>query len=118
MRLSSGRPTGGAASPSASSSSVSCERSARNSIAPTPSARGPPCATSRVRPRRSYPARFGLDPDATWNTRAGEMRMAEEGRINKEFESTQYDQIYYSGGADKVYDLPYQQSGYFPLFQE
>jgi len=38
--------------------------------------------------------------------------------MNKEFESTQYDQIYYSGGADKIYDLPYRQSGYFPLFQE
>src|SRR6266446_1437666 len=61
MRPSSARPTAGAASRWASSSSVSCARSARNSIAPMPSARGPPCATSRARPRLSYPARFGLD---------------------------------------------------------
>src|SRR5213594_4542358 len=62
MRPSSARPTAGAASRWASSSSVSCAPSARNSIASMPSARGPPCATSRARPRRSYPARFGLDP--------------------------------------------------------
>jgi hypothetical protein len=29
-----------------------------------PSARGPPCATSRARRRRSYPARIGLDRPA------------------------------------------------------
>jgi hypothetical protein len=46
------------------SSSVSCGRSARSSTVLTPSACGPPCATSRARPRRSYPARPGLDLQA------------------------------------------------------
>ena len=35
---------------------------ARSSTELTPSAHGPPCVTSRARPRRSYPARLGLDP--------------------------------------------------------
>lgn len=36
----------------------------------------------------------------------------------KEWESAQYDEVYASGGADRIYDLPYRHSGYFPLFDE
>lgn len=38
--------------------------------------------------------------------------------MSKEWESDQYDNVYASGGADKIYDLPYRHSGYFPLFKE
>lgn len=37
---------------------------------------------------------------------------------SKEFASGQYDQIYASGGAELVYELPYQHSGYYPLFKQ
>ena len=36
--------------------------------------------------------------------------------MNQEFQSEQYDQIYADGGAQKIYELPYQNSGYYPLF--
>jgi SAM-dependent methyltransferase len=36
----------------------------------------------------------------------------------KQFDSNQYDQIYASGGAEHIYELPYQHSGYYPLFNE
>lgn len=36
----------------------------------------------------------------------------------KQFESDQYDRIYATGGAEHIYELPYQHSGYFPLFRE
>src|SRR3954471_578666 len=35
----------------------------------------------------------------------------------KEFASEQYDQIYAAGGAERIYDVPYQHSGYYPLFK-
>jgi len=38
--------------------------------------------------------------------------------MSKEYESNQYDQIYAEGGAQKIYELPYRHSGYFPLFRE
>ena len=34
-----------------------------------------------------------------------------------EFKSDQYDAIYAGGGAERIYDLPYQSSGYYPLFK-
>ena len=36
---------------------------------------------------------------------------------NKEFASEQYDEIYAAGGAERIYDVPYRQSGYYPLFK-
>ena len=38
--------------------------------------------------------------------------------MNQEFESGQYDRIYAEGGAQKIYELPYRHSGYYPLFRE
>ena len=38
--------------------------------------------------------------------------------MNQEFESNQYDRIYAEGGTQKIYDLPYRHSGYYPLFRE
>jgi SAM-dependent methyltransferase len=38
--------------------------------------------------------------------------------VTKEWESTQYDEVYASGGADKIYDIHYRRSGYFLLFKE
>jgi SAM-dependent methyltransferase len=37
---------------------------------------------------------------------------------SKEFVSKQYDEIYATGGAERIYDVPYRHSGYFPLFKE
>jgi SAM-dependent methyltransferase len=37
---------------------------------------------------------------------------------SKEFASEQYDRIYATGGAERIYDVPYRQSGYYPLFRE
>ena len=37
---------------------------------------------------------------------------------SKEFASEQYDRIYASGGVERIYELPYQHSGYYPLFKE
>ena len=34
-----------------------------------------------------------------------------------EWASDQYDAVYATGGEDGIYDLPYQHSGYFPLFK-
>lgn len=39
-------------------------------------------------------------------------------KVNQEFESNQYDRIYAEGGTQKIYDLPYRHSGYYPLFRE
>lgn len=38
--------------------------------------------------------------------------------MNKEFESHQYDAIYDQGGSGGIYHLPYDRSGYFPLFKQ
>lgn len=37
--------------------------------------------------------------------------------MRPEFRSDQYDAIYASGGREKIYELPYRHSGYFPLFK-
>ncbi|WP_458232469.1 class I SAM-dependent methyltransferase [Roseateles sp. P5_E8] len=34
-----------------------------------------------------------------------------------EWGSGEYDSVYASGGADRIYDLPYRLSGYYPLFK-
>lgn len=38
--------------------------------------------------------------------------------VSKEFQSDQYDAIYRDGGSEGIYHLPYQRSGYFPLFKQ
>jgi SAM-dependent methyltransferase len=38
--------------------------------------------------------------------------------MSKEYESSQYDAIYASGGAEDVYRLPYRHSSYYPLHRE
>ena len=35
----------------------------------------------------------------------------------REWQSQQYDHVYATGSVDKVYDLPYRHSGYYPLFR-
>ena len=35
-----------------------------------------------------------------------------------EFDSNQYDEIYASGGVEKIYEIPYHNSGYYPLFRK
>lgn len=37
--------------------------------------------------------------------------------MSKEYEASQYDEIYAAGGSENIYDLPYQHSGYYPLFK-
>lgn len=37
--------------------------------------------------------------------------------MKQEFESAQYDRIYSEGGAEKIYEVPYRHSGYYPLFR-
>jgi SAM-dependent methyltransferase len=36
----------------------------------------------------------------------------------KEFKEEQYDRIYEGGGDEQIYDLPYNRTGYYPLFKE
>lgn len=38
--------------------------------------------------------------------------------MSKEYASDQYDSIYASGGVERIYDLPYRHTGYYPLFKE
>ena len=38
--------------------------------------------------------------------------------MKQEFESGQYDRIYAEGGAERIYDVPYRHSGYYPLFRQ
>lgn len=37
--------------------------------------------------------------------------------MDKEFVSEQFDEMYATGGTAGIYDLPYRQSGYYPLFR-
>ena len=37
--------------------------------------------------------------------------------VAREWGSIEYDSVYASGGAERIYDLPYRLSGYYPLFK-
>jgi len=38
--------------------------------------------------------------------------------MSEEYQSSEYDRIYADGGTQKIYDLHYRDSGYYPLFRE